>query len=107
MYVMCLNTTPTWTRYHQLRLCRQLMMQQKHHQHGHKIHQLRQCCQLMMQQKHHQPCMDEYMTQQQYIYSTTHSPTPLDIISYITFNLHTCIHQLYHHQNFHIRNQST
>jgi len=69
MYVMRLNTIPTWTRYHQLRLCRQLMMQQKHHQHGYKIHQLRQCRQLMMQQKLHQPCMHEYMTQQQYIYS--------------------------------------
>jgi chromosome segregation and condensation protein ScpB len=92
MYVICLDTTPTWTRYHQLRQSRQLMMQQNHHQHGYKIHQLRQCRQLMMQQKHHQPCMHEYMTQHQYIYSTAHSPT-LDIISYITFILHTCIHQ--------------
>ena len=74
------------------------MMQQKHHQHGYKIHQLRQCRQLMMQQKHHRLCMHEYMTQHQYIYSTTHSPTPLDIISYITFNLHTCIHRQYHSQ---------
>jgi len=83
---------------HQLRQSRQLLMQQKHHQHGYKIHQLRQCRQLMMQQKHHRLCMHEYMTQHQYIYSTTHSPTPLDIISYITFNLHTCIHRQYHSQ---------
>ena len=74
---------------HQLRQYRQLMMHSKHHQHGYKIHQLRQCRQLMMQQKHHQPCMHEYMTQHQYIYSTTHSPTPLDIYP---ISPSTCIH---------------
>jgi len=53
MYVMRLDTTPTWTRYHQLRQSRQLMIQQKHHQrhqYGYKTHQL-------------QSCMHEYMTQ--------------------------------------------
>ena len=98
-HVMHLDMTSKCIRYHQLRQYRQLMMQQTHHQPGYKIHQLRQCRQLMMQQKHHQPCMHENMTQHQNIYSITHSPTSLDIISYITYILHTCIHQQYHHQN--------